>query len=145
CGVGNKGKDRIFKVVIDAIQHLIDQFSTQLFPFEINITIGSPGKINPFKTTRQFLTWFGERYFLHGTILFHREHVTGLQFLDIAKSDVKGGLDGGPLAGSHHYFIIVVIIGWSDAVGIPHHKSIPMTDKTTQDVASIPLLAGSSE
>src|SRR5690625_4790063 len=68
-----------------------------------------------------------------------------LQLLDIPEPYIKCCLNRRSFTGDNHHLIVVIIVSRSNPIRLPHDKRIPMTNKTTYYITSVPLFAGPAQ
>jgi len=98
------------------------QGSSKIFPFLVNINVGTTGKINPLKRAGFLLQRCNEFRLTYLTRFLDNECMTRLQFSDHFNCYVQGSLNDWPLRCCNNYFIVIIIKGRSNGPRIAHNK-----------------------
>ena len=138
-GVGDIGENGLLQVVVYRFKYLRKQKAPQFLSFPVDFLIIPPRKVDPFEGACLALARFLNLFEENRSVLLDDDGLAGGQLLHRVKGSIENGLDGRPLRGHHHHFLILVVIGRPDAVRVAEHESIPVPQKTGHGISAIPV------
>ena len=105
-------------VIMNGFQHLGSDESSQHLPLFVDLLIAATTKVDALKTAGLFIQWLATKLLLYRAFLLDDQCMSGCQFFHLAEGYIESRHDGRTFAGGYHYFIVMIIIGRTNAIRI---------------------------